>query len=81
MGGTMFAIVTAVLIFTAGMLFVNFLQDDVTTFRATDNMNCSNSTISDGSKLTCLGGDIALPYFIFIVVSAAIAVVVARFTL
>lgn len=75
--GLLIAIVIAVMIFAAGMLFMNFIKDDVTSARL--GMDCTNSTISDGAKVTCLGIDIVIPYFILGILSSAGGIIVARF--
>ena len=73
------AVLSAVMIFMAGMLFVNPLKDDVTSSRTT--MDCTNSSISDGAKVTCLGIDIVVPYFMWAIFSVAGGLVIARFLL
>ena len=79
-GQTMFiAILIACMIFFAGVIVVNFLKDDITTAR--NALDCTNSTISDGTKLTCLGTDIVVPYFIIIFLSAAGGLIAAKLTL
>ena len=76
--GLLIAIIIAVMIFMAGMLFINPIKDDVTTARSSANMDCSNQTISDGAKLACLGIDITIPYLMWGVLSAAIGMIIAR---
>jgi uncharacterized membrane protein len=79
-GQTMFiAIIVACMIFFAGVIVVNFFKDDITTARVA--MDCSNPAISDGSKVTCLGIDIVVPYFILIFLSAAGGLIAARLLL
>ena len=73
------AIPLAILIFAVGMLSANFLKDEVTSFRT--SMDCTNSTISDGAKASCLVGDLAMPYFIWGVVSLAGGIIISRFLL
>lgn len=69
-GALFMAFVIAGMIFMAGMLLIPFFQDGVTDFRT--NLQCStNSSISDGAKLTCLAGDAVLPYFIWAIISLA----------
>jgi len=75
---TMLAIVVGIMIFIAGMLFVNPIKDDVTTARAADQMDCGNLSISDGAKVTCLGIDAVVPYFILIVLGAAGGIIFSR---
>ena len=73
----MLSLLFAIFIFLAGIVFVNFLTDDVTTFRAA--MNCSDAAgISDGAKLTCLFGDSVVPYWILLIVSLAGGTIFAR---
>lgn len=79
--GVLMSVVIAALIFMAGMLFMQFLKSDVTDARAPTGLDCQNSTISDGNKVTCLGVDIVIPYFILAVISAAGGVIMARFLL
>lgn len=79
--GVLLAVVVAFMVFMAGMLFVNYLKPEVTNARATTGMDCSNLNISDGAKLTCLGIDLVIPYFILGIVSASIGIITARFML
>lgn len=72
------AILIAAMIFTSGMLFTNYLKDEVTTARSSSALDCSNSSISDGAKLTCLGTDLAIPIWIFWIIAAAGGAVAAR---
>ena len=79
MTNILFTLAMASMIFFAGMLIANFLTQDITTFRTA--MDCTNQTISDGSKVTCLVGDIVMPYFIWAIISLAGGVVIAKFLL
>jgi hypothetical protein len=78
-GGILIAVLIGIMIFMSGMLFINYIKDDVTTARSSSNMDCSNLNISDGAKVTCLGIDLLIPYFIVSVLSASGAVITARF--
>jgi len=80
MGQTGLAIVTAIVIFMVGMLVVNLVKPEITNARAVDALDCGNSSISDGTKLTCLAVDATLPYYILIIISAAGGLIVGRFT-
>lgn len=73
-GGIFLGVTLGIFIYILGVLFIPFLADDIDTFRT--NMDCSNSSISDGSKLTCLQGDILIPYFIWFFVSIALGFIV-----
>ncbi len=75
----LFAVVVGFMIFLAGMLFLNFIKPEVDNARAVTSLDCTNLSISDGAKLTCLGADAVVPYFIFIVLGTAGGYIVARF--
>lgn len=60
-----------VFIFLLGMSIINPIRDVIDEVRATDQLDCSNSSISDGQKLTCLAVDLILPYFIVVVLALA----------
>lgn len=62
------SIVTSVMFFLAGFILLNYVLPEVDTFRTA--MDC-NGNISDGGKLTCLGGDMLVPYLILLIVSIA----------
>lgn len=72
-------IVMAMMIFLGGMLFVNHLRSDVTTAEDVTQLDCSNTTISDGAKLTCLGTGATIPYFFVVIIAIAGGLVTARF--
>ncbi len=56
-----------VFLFIMGVLFIPFVTDDITTSRTA--LDCTNTSISSGTKLTCLGTDIVIPYLIWFFVS------------
>jgi len=76
----MLAVLTGVMIFMAGMLFLNFVKDDVSLTR-TIGLDCSSTTISDGTKLTCLGVDLVIPILMIAIVSAAMGAILSRFVI
>jgi len=73
-----FSIIIAITFFMVGMLFVNFLQPEITRAVGSSGLNCSGD-ISDGSKLTCLGISIVLPYFFVIILSVVVGKITWRF--
>ena len=81
------AIIVAITLFMVGLVSINFLMPEVTTARNSDNLDCSNSTannltskgISDSTKLTCLAVDLAIPYFILLIIASAGGFIVSRF--
>lgn len=72
------AIMVAIFIFLIGMTCINFINDIVTSTRATDQLNCSSNSISDGNKLACLIVDLVIPYFIIIIFSVSGGMITAR---
>ena len=76
---TAMVILFALFFFILGSLFLNFFPSLVDSARV--SLSCTDNTISDGSKLACLGGDLVLPYFILAIVSTAGGVIVSRLTI
>lgn len=64
-------IMIGVFVFLLAMTFIDPLSDVITESRAADQLDCDNSSISDGKKLTCLMVDLILPYFIGVVIAVA----------
>lgn len=79
-GSLIFGIITAAMIFLAGFTILNFIKQDVTTARAVDSLDCSNQSISDGTKLTCLGADATIPIMILLLLSTAGGIVAGKLT-
>jgi uncharacterized membrane protein len=73
-GSLFFGITIALFLYITGVLILPFIVDDVSTFRI--GMSCSDPTISDGSKLTCLFGDLTIPYLIWFFISLAVGYLV-----
>jgi hypothetical protein len=69
-------IMTAILVFITLVVLISPIKDQVTTARNSDNLNCSSSTITTGTKAGCILVDWYLPYFI----AAGIAVSVGFIT-
>jgi hypothetical protein len=65
--------------FMCAMVFINPLTDVIDEARAVGQLDCTNSSISDGKKATCLLVDITLPAFIGVVIGLAGAYVTAKF--
>lgn len=64
-GGLYLAMLFALLFFMFGIWMLPFLQDSVTHART--SIQCTNSSITDGGKMTCLFVDAGVPYFIILV--------------
>lgn len=64
--GTLFiGFIFAFFFFLVGMWMLPFIKDEVTGART--SLDCTNSSISDGNKATCLFTDAGVPYFIIAV--------------
>lgn len=72
-GSLFFGVSIGLFIFVMGVLFIPFLTDDITTFRT--NMDCTNMSITDGTKIACLQSDLLIPYLIWFFVSLALGLI------
>lgn len=74
-----FSLITAFVIFAAGVLVINLIKDDVDTTRS--GLDCTQSTmnLTSGEKLTCLGVDLVVPYVIVLILSIVGGVIIDRF--
>ena len=72
------ALAIGIFIFFLGLSFIDPLKDVITEARAVDQLDCANSSITDGAKTTCLIVDLILPYFIITILAIAGAWISAR---
>jgi hypothetical protein len=78
-GQTLFlSILIGVMLFIFGMLFLNYIKPEVSSSKLI-GLDCTNPSISDGNKVTCLGVDLVMPSLIFSIVSLAIGSILGRF--
>ena len=80
-GNILFSFMIFMFLFFAGVMFINFITDDITLTRSSQNLNCQDTTISDGAKVTCLGIDLVVPYILVGVLSIGGTLVVNKFNL
>jgi len=74
------AIITAILLILIGFMCINFVKDEVT--RARTDLDCASpDDISDSTKLLCLVVDTTVPYWIWLVLSVSIGVIIVRMRL
>ena len=71
------AILSFLGVLIVGLMFVNFLMPEVTTFR-TDMSCASPDNISDGVKLVCLVGDTVVIYWIWAILSLSLGGIISR---
>ena len=79
LGEITLVILIAGMLFGAGMLMVNPMKESYDSFRT--DFDCGNTSISDGSKVTCLGADLVNPYFILLVISTAGGLIISKFAI
>ena len=72
------SIVFGIVFIIVGLMSTNFIKDEVTSARSADALDCNNASITDGNKLACLGVDIVVPYFIWIILGFAFIIIVGR---
>ena len=75
----MVGLIIGVMVFMLAMLFIAPIADVIDESRAVDQLDCSNGSISDGQKATCLVVDLILPYFIAVVLAVGAGYISARF--
>lgn len=76
------AIIYALVIFIIGMATVNLITPEIDNARdATTGLGCTNSSISDGTKLTCLAVDSVVPYWFILIISIAGGLILERLTI
>lgn len=75
------SIVIAIFIFLIGIPIVNVLKPEVDVARGVNGLDCTNTSISDGMRLTCLAVDLVIPYFMLLVISAAGGFIISRFAI
>lgn len=69
-GGTLYlGLLFAIVFFMIGMWMLPFMKDGATSART--NLDCTNSSISDGAKVTCLFVGVGVPYFIVVILTVA----------
>ena len=61
-GGVFFGFIFAFFILLLGFWMIPFVKDMATDSRT--DLDCTNSSISNGEKVTCLGVDGVIPAFI-----------------
>jgi len=67
-----------IFIFLLGMTMINPIRDVIDEARGSNQLDCSNTSISDGQKMTCLAVDLTLPYFIIVIFAIAGAWITTR---
>ena len=69
-------ILAAVMIFIIGSIIAQVLKSDIITAIGVGGLDCDNPAISDGTKLTCLGFYLIVPYFIATILVVGIGLII-----
>ncbi len=78
-GQAIFAgIMIAVMIFIVAVIFIEPIKEIVIIARDADHLDCGNSSISTGNRMTCILVDMYLFYFFGILMAAAGSFVVGK---
>ena len=72
------AMAIGIFIFFLGISFIDPIKEVVVEARGVEQLDCANSSITDGAKTTCLIVDLILPYFIVTIIAIGGAWVSAR---
>ena len=72
------SLVIGISIFIVAMAVVNLLLPEITVARSSVALDCTNSSISDGTKLTCLAVDWAIPGYFLAIFAAFGGMVITR---
>lgn len=73
-GSVFLGLSLGIFIFIMGVLIMPFILDDISTTRV--SLDCGNTTISNGNKLTCLFISAVNPYFIWLFTSLALGLII-----
>lgn len=73
-GNVFFGVAMGILILVFGILFLPFLTDDIDTSRT--DLDCGNSNITDGAKVSCLALSGTIPYYIWFIFSIVIGFII-----
>ena len=79
-GQIFLTIIIAIAFFMFGVLFVGLIMPDVSITKSMTNLDCSNMTITDGNKLSCLGVDSIIPALIIALVIVGGGYIVLKLT-
>jgi len=77
-GNVFFGVIVGIVIFIFGILFIPFLADDIDTTRT--DLDCTNTSITGGTMMTCLVVDLTIVYLIWFFVSIALGFIVGANT-
>lgn len=78
-GNVFLGIWVGIFVWMMGIMFLPYLTDDVTTARSSSQLDCANTSITDGTKLDCLNVDLVVPYALWLFFSLAVGLITGAF--
>lgn len=73
-GSIFLGVTIGIFIYIMGVLFIPFITDDITTTRI--DLDCTNTSVSGGTMITCLMVDTLIPYLILFFVSLLVGFII-----
>lgn len=71
-------LMVGIVVIMFGLIAINPINDVLDEVKGASQLDCSNSSIGDSQKATCLGVDILMPYYIGIIIVAGGAWITAK---
>jgi len=73
-----YGLMVAIFVILVSIMLAEPLRDTIDIGRSPSNLDCGNSSISTGTKLSCLVVDLTMPYFLAVVIVAGAGYVFVR---
>ena len=74
----MLGLMFAVMYLIAAIAFIEPIKEQITIGRDSNHLDCTNSSISTGTKSTCIIVDWYLPYFVGVVIAVGMGLIGIR---
>ena len=71
-------IMIAIMVFITAIVLIEPLKEVITTGRSVGYLDCTNTSISVGTKATCILVDLWLFYFVGVVIAGGLSFVAAK---
>jgi hypothetical protein len=67
----MLGIMIGIIVIIVLVAFIEPIKNQIRTARNSDNLDCTNTSISTGQQMSCIIVDVTLPYFLGVGVAVA----------
>jgi hypothetical protein len=74
----MVGIMIAIMVFIIAVNFITPIKDVVTQARSSSNLDCDNTSITTGNRMTCIAVDLYLFNFIGIAIFGGLAYIIGK---